>query len=288
MNIITAVLLCVLSSSSLSRMVVSFQPIRAIVGRTSRQDTTITTPTTTRLLAVSESGIETGVIKGIQEDSEEIDFGRCGVKLAEETAVRMSGQVLLKNTNAASATTAEWTSLDNVLKLSPMDRNNSNRDSSSSGGGAAADYTILATASAVEDYKDPGQGTVKEVLYAPDECVKAILKEIPTVTAPRIVINVAGGNDLQIAEVLDAVVKLSTAFNTDAQIVWNSIAFKDFPLGAATMVVVAMQQKLETMEDMATEPFCGLAVGEIYQQNGAYFTVDEKDIVTDFSEDWML
>jgi hypothetical protein len=322
MNIITAALLCLLSTSSMSRVVVSFQPIRANLVRSSRLDTTTatstittatpsqdsmlfmrrtsTSATATRLLAVSESGIETGVIKGIQEDSAEIDFGRCGVKLAEETAVRMSGQVLMNTNNnnnnnngggpAATAVTAEWSSLDNILKLSPIDMEQ--RD--------GVGFTILATASAVEEYKDPGQGTVKEVLYAPDECAKAILNQIQTVNnAPRIVINVAGGNDLQIAEVMDAVVKLSTAFknnnndnndnnNNDAQIVWNSLAFKDFPLGAATMVVVAMEQKLDSTDDMLTEPLSGLAAGEIYQQNGNFFTVDEKDIITDFSEDWML
>ena len=110
-------------------------------------------------------------------------------------------------------------------------------------------------------------------MYAPDECAKAILAELGTVhRAPRIVINVAGGNDLQIAEVLDAVVKLSAAVdnnnNNDAQIVWNSLAFKDFPPGQATMVVVAMEQKLESTDDIGTELLSGLAAGEIYQQNG--------------------
>ena len=140
MNIVTtAALVCLLSLSlSSTSRVVSFQPIRAIV-RHSRWDATTTTTTgtttpttktthatmairTTRLWAVSESGIETGVIKGIQEDSAEIDFGRCGVKLAEETAVRMSG-IVNKNNNGpttAAAATAEWKSLDNILKLSPI------------------------------------------------------------------------------------------------------------------------------------------------------------------------
>ena len=217
-------------------------------------------------MAVSESGVETGVIKGIQEDSDEIDFGRCGVKLAEDTAVRMSGPVTTPGTMTA---TAEWREIDNIVKLTPAS-------------GAHVDMipeiVILAKASAVEDYKDPGQGIIKEVRYAPDECAKEILKLGSDLSPPgwtkRIVINVAGGNDLMVSEVSDAVVKVSAGLEKTIPIVWNSVSYKEFANGEASMVVVAVGNG----EDGS---------GEIYFQNGKYWTVDENDIISDFSEDWM-
>ncbi|KAI2512644.1 hypothetical protein MHU86_1863 [Fragilaria crotonensis] len=224
-------------------------------------------------MAVSESGIETGVIKGIREDSEEIDFGRCGVKLAEETAVRMSGQVISNSYNANAAASAEWKQIDNIIKLTPVDLES-----------VAGGVKIVATASAVEEYKDPGQGIVKEVLYAPDECAKAILKReldlAENTGGARIVINVAGGNDLQVSEVLDAVVKVSAGFNRNLEIVWNSLSYKEFTDGEASMVVVSLE-KIDDGQDLTVS---GVASGEIYMHNGKYMTVDESDIITDFSE----
>ena len=226
-------------------------------------------------MAVSESGIETGVIKGIQEDSDEIDFGRCGVKLAEETAVRMSGQVIL-GSNAGR--TVEWKEIDNIIKLTPAAETDLER---------ITGVKVLATASAVEDYKDPGQGIIKEVKYAPDECAKAILQrglELPPsaeTTTTRIVINVAGGNDLQVSEVLDAVAKVSAGFDKSIPIFWNSLSYKEFTNEEASMVVVTMGN-IDVDEDSLIS---GPAAGEIYMHNGKYWTVDENDIISDFSED---
>ena len=229
-------------------------------------------------MAVSESGIETGVIKGIQEDSDEIDFGRCGVKLAEETAVRMSGQVILAS-NAVM--TADWKEIDNIMKLTPAVESDLE---------GIPGVKILATASAVEDYKDPGQGIIKVVKYAPDECATAILQRgldlSPSggTTTARIVINVAGGNDLQVSEVLDAVVKVSAGFEKSIPIVWNSLSYKELTDGEASMVVVAMENINVDEGSLSSGP----AAGEIYMHNGKYWTVDEKDIISDFSEDWMV
>jgi hypothetical protein len=224
-------------------------------------------------MAVSESGIETGVIKGIREDSEEIDFGRCGVKLAEETAVRMSGQIISNSNKTNAAASAEWKQIDNIIKLTPVDIES-----------VISGVKIVATASAVEDYKDPGQGIVKEVLYAPDECAKVILERevdlAKNAGVARIVINIAGGNDLQVSEVLDAVVKVSAGLNKNLDIVWNSLSYKEFTDGKASMVVVS----LENIDDSQDLNVSGVSAGEIYMHNGSYMTVDESDIITDFSE----
>jgi len=222
--------------------------------------------------SAAETGIETGVIWGIKEDDPTVDFGRCGVKLAEDTVVRMSGFV-------SSGSAADWKTLDNVLKLTTVTADES-----------TAAVTIVASAASVEDYKDPGTGTVKEVIYAPNECAKACMDQVSESTAARIVVNVAGGDDLQVSEVLEAVLKVSSGFKGD--VTWNSLSFKEFALGQATMVVVAMDYKIVVKQqddgDDEVAPLSGLAAGELYMQDGKYLTIDEKDIIDDFSEDWMV
>jgi hypothetical protein len=219
--------------------------------------------------SAAETGIETGVIWGIKEDDPTVDFGRCGVKLAEDTVVRMSGFV-------SSGSAADWKTLDNVLKLTTVSDETA--------------VTIVASAASVEDYKDPGTGTVKEVIYAPNECAKACMDQVSESTAARIVVNVAGGDDLQVSEVLEAVLKVSSGFKGD--VTWNSLSFKEFALGQATMVVVAMDYKIVVKQqddgDDEVAPLSGLAAGELYMQDGKYLTIDEKDIIDDFSEDWMV
>jgi hypothetical protein len=258
----------------------------------------------------SSSGIETGVIKGIREDSEEIDFGRCGVKLAEETIVRMTGSI------RPNDKTVEWDTLDNIRKTIGL--NPSETFSSS-------DYQnilcVLGSASAVEEYKDPGTGIKKEVIYAPQECFEQLRSKLDSLSAIHflneeksskydLVVNVAGGNDLQVYQAMKTVEEIYTTPVGRAahQVVWNSISYVDFPQGHASLVLVAVNSskknsnndKVSSNVDEDDDIFLsdststitsqGWTSGEIYQNpiNGDYVALDEADVIEDFSEDWML
>ncbi|KAI2497902.1 hypothetical protein MHU86_16600 [Fragilaria crotonensis] len=185
-------------------------------------------------MAVSESGIETGVIKGIREDSEEIDFGRCGVKLAE-TAVRMSGQVISNSYNANAAASAEWKQIDNIIKLTPVDLEN--------------------------------------------ECAKAILKGIGFGREYR-------GQELLSTLLEETTCKYQRWMRSSRSVPVSTETLKLsgilFPTtdGEASMVVVSLE-KIDDGQDLTVS---GVASGEIYMHNGKYMTVDESDIITDFSE----
>lgn len=223
--------------------------------------------------AAEASGIETGVIQGIREDDPEIDFGRCGVKLAEETAVRMGGDV-----NKKKSMDAQWGTLDNFLKVQPVSAD------------AMASVTVVASAVGVEDYKDPGKSIEKVALYGPDEAAKEIIAKVGAVTGKdTVVINVLGGDSLIVSEVGDAVQKICQGLDiqADANILWNSLSYKEYVDGQATVVVVALNKAEDSSSLSGIER--ALANGEVYMDNdGNYVTVTEEDVVENFDEDWMV
>jgi hypothetical protein len=279
----------------------AFQPAplfgtRRIASKSTASTSTTCSTSLASSTAEDSTGIETGVIKGIREDDAEIDFGRCGVKLSEETAVRMTGTIDRKKMMA------QWKTLDNFLEVQTVDDE-------------TAATNIVATAVGIENYKDPGTTTVKTVVYGPDEAAKAIVAKAASVMGKdTIVVNVLGGDDLQVSEVLDAVQTITKGLDvqTDANVVWNSLSFKDFADGQATIVVVAMDKGVELSmldkqqdeesvtgedDDKSSSPSSSglsgversLAMGEIYMDNdGKYLTVIEEDVVVDFTEDWMV
>jgi hypothetical protein len=270
-----SLLLILFLLQSFTQSVVSFQPLATFSPRR------IATRHYSDTTEAADTGIETGVIRGIQEDEGEIDFGRCGVRLAQETAVRMSGEVYGNRG-------AQWKTLDNIRKVCYLDSVDS--------------VKILASAVGVETYKDPGETTVKEVEYAPDEAAKAIVSSLSdSATAERLVINILGGDDLQVKEVLEAVEKISNQVKTK-ETVWNSISFKEFQPGQASIVVVATDKVAavegnEKGEDDEGDAIAqkkskgieySLSMGEVYMKEGKYLTVSEEDVIEDFSEDWMV
>jgi len=239
--------------------------------------------------APEDTGIETGVIKGIREDDAEIDFGRCGVKMAGDTAVRMSGSVDRKKGVAG------WKTLDNYLTIQSV--------------ASTEGVPIVASAVGIEDYKDPGETTVKTVVYGPDAAAKAVVATAETVMGKEtIVVNILGGDELQVCEVVEAVQTVTKGLDiqTDAHVIWNSLSYKEFKDGQATIVVVALEgphlSMLDKKEDEAGEDSSSpsassgltgiersLAMGEIYMDNdGKFVTVIEEDVIQDFTEDWMV
>jgi hypothetical protein len=215
------------------------------------------------------------VIKSEEMDFER-DIGRGGVRLAQESAVKMKGQIKYKAGVSATPVTQELIRYTTVTLLEEQ---------------AVTDQlqtmgaTIVCTGQGKEVYADPGTTAEVNVVLAPTEAVRAALKGAGSAgsamaACDKLIINVAGGDDLQVKEVIDAleelVMNLDVPSNVNIQ--FNSLSHASFPMQAASVTAVALAA--ETTSGGKTGAEKSVAEGEVYFSGGKWYTVVQEDINT--------
>ena len=208
--------------------------------------------------------LDSSVIKGEELRSTPFDEGQGGVRLAEESAVKISGTVKHKP-GKADPDVADLERYNQVQETSPA---------AVEGMGAR----IVATGRGQELYKDPGE-TIDEVVYfAPIEAAKDALTAAGSVKDSfRLVFNFLGGNDLQLLQVLNAMDFMITDaldLNTKCKVSFNSLAFKEFPDQQVTLTLVAYD------EEIGGGAMSGIGAGEVYFRDDKWYTTSEDDINT--------
>lgn len=210
------------------------------------------------------------VIEAQTEDYVQNEEGLGGVTLAKESAIKIVGDIQHKPGKAESfpqdllrynnLRTVDGSIVQNVLN--------------------DVDSTILCSGQGVENYKDPGQTTRKEVDYAPLQAVKdAITKAASATEHEHLVFNFLGGDDLMVGEVMEAGTELVMALgiSTKTKVSFNSLSHKTIPSGTCTVTVVSLGDK---RKDSLSGIEKAVAYGEIYSRNGVWYTVEESDINT--------
>jgi hypothetical protein len=220
----------------------------------------------------SSSSLTSGVIKGETEDSKGYDEGLGGVRLAKENAVKIHGTIQHKP-GKAEPVLSGLTRYTTVREITtPSHKMLEQNDQ----------VTIVCTGQGKEEYKDPGETVTAEIVLAPMDAVKDALFAAGSVKdSTKIVINMLGGDDLQLLEVTDALVELVLDLdcNTKAKIEFNSLSHNMFPEQRATVTVVAVEGSSGGKEGVDKS----VAKGEVYVYDGKYYTVVEDDINTDIA-----
>jgi hypothetical protein len=194
-----------------------------------------------------------------------VDEGEGGVRLAMESAIKIIGTVEHKPGSATPKPS-------NLLRYTQVQQVSEDQVKD-------APIRIVCTGRGKELYKDPGETTIKEVTYAPLDAVRDALNAAgSTQDAEALVINFLGGDDLQVLEVLEAAQELVLDLDvkTSAKISFNSLCYKTFPLEQATLTLVALSGGKDG-EAPSRGVAKSLAAGEVYFQDGKYYTVVEED-----------
>jgi hypothetical protein len=208
----------------------------------------------------------------------DFDVGQGGVRLAEESVIKITGKVTHKPGNAEPniSELLRYTQLTPVNEKMAIELMN--------GIGA----TMLAAGRGMELYKDPGATTEQVILHGPTDAVRdALIGAKSAMQASNIVINFCGGEDAQVLEVLSAVKKMVLDLDvaTKAKISFNSISHSTFPLGSSTVTVVALPVSDESSEptekvDGQSSAQRAFSSGEIYFREGVFYTVLNEHINT--------
>jgi hypothetical protein len=216
----------------------------------------------------------------IKADAVDFDFdvGQGGVRLAQETAVQISGKVQHAPGTATAA-------LDDLARY---DRLRAVPESAVNSALRAAGAKIVCTGRGRELFKDPGSGTVAEVTHAPRDAARDALVGAGTcMDCARVQLNFLGGDDLQLMEVLGSAehLVLNLDVKTKCKVSYHSVSDAQFPRGAATVTVVGW-----TGDDAVTEGSSviaelsdlerSVALGNLYFRDGTYYTVLEEDLNT--------
>ena len=222
----------------------------------------------------SSSFLLSSVITSEEADFD-VDVKRGGVRLAEESAIQINGAI--NNNDVRMQDMIRYTTVTPVLESAVLSQNR---------------IQILATGTGHEIYHDPGETTVKRVQYAPMEAVQNALSSSSTLGSAmilppnaKIVVNFAGGNDLQASEVVDAIQWLADQLSIVLQ--FHSVSHASFPekvVSVTILQVVKNDNDDNNVQDRdSTEEEKALGNGQLYvvQDSGKkYFTLLESSITT--------
>jgi hypothetical protein len=235
--------------------------------------------TSMRKISSSSGGGVTslGVIKGEAFGSEPFDENEGGVGLAKRSAIKILG-VSIKGEGSDARELVRYDklqALDTSVAKSMMEK---------------ANCQLLCFGTGKETYQDPGKSyrvEEKVIRLAPVEAAKDALSSMmlsSSAVAIRdeggsVVINFLGGDELIIGEVLKACdllvdgLEFSTA---KTKFTFNSISFTDIPSNVCHVTVIASGGKAGGLDGVEQS----VARGEVYIQDGKWFTVAEGDIIT--------
>ncbi|CAJ1966787.1 unnamed protein product [Cylindrotheca closterium] len=205
-----------------------------------------------------------------EEEEREVDWGLGGVRLAQESAIKITGEITHKpgKADAQPMELLRYTALNKVEEStvkSVMDKTGSK---------------IICSGQGVEEYKDPGDSLEKVVILAPMEAIKdAFTNAGPAIDCETLVFNFLGGDDLMMGEVLDAAKEMVVMMDiaTKAKITFNSLCHMSIPCGTCAVTVVSLgKNDYEGSNDLEKS----IVSGEVYLRDGTYMTVQESDINT--------
>ncbi len=209
------------------------------------------------------------VIRGDAVDTPNIDVGQGGVRLAQESAVKIIGEVRHKPGSAESRAV----DLVRYTELLKVDEAKVKEVLEKVGG------KIIATGKGVEVYKDPGDALEAIIKLAPMEAIKdAVNGAASAIDEKELVVNFFGGDDLILGEVLDATNELVVMMDiaTKAKISLNSMSHSSIPPGTCTVSVISIQAG----ENKFSGAGDSIAAGELYIREGLWYTVDKANINT--------
>jgi hypothetical protein len=210
-----------------------------------------------------------GAVIKSEELDVEFDVGRGGVRLTQESVIKMQGDVKHKPGSASPRMKdllryTGVTLLEEIRLLEQL---------------KTMQATVVCTGEGKEMYKDPGESLDTLVVLAPMDAVRDALKGAGSaMKADHLVINVAGGDDLQVNEVISALEELVLDLDlvTKAKISFNSLSHSTFPNGYASVTAIALPEGASAGGKAGTEK--SIAQGEVYASKGKWYTVVEQDI----------
>jgi hypothetical protein len=197
----------------------------------------------------------------------DLDVGRGGVRLAEESVIKITGNIK----HAPGKAEPQVKDLLRYTELTLVNEADLPKEN----------FKIIATGRGKELYKDPGETTEKIIIYGPLDAVRDALSAAGAASdCARIVINFAGGDDLQVLEVLEAAEKLVLGLDavTKAIITFNSMSHGSLPLSQTTITIVGLGE--ENTSGGLTGAQKSLSNGEVYFVDGKYWTVSPDNINT--------
>lgn len=209
------------------------------------------------------------IIRADDIDLQAVDTGLGGVRLAQESAIKITGDVRHKPGSAES----KPKDLLRYTGLTTIEESKAKDVLEKSGG------KIIATGQGVEFYQDPADTLETVVKLGPMEAVKdAMNSAASAIDEKTLVFNFLGGDDLIMGEVMDATNELVVMMDiaTKAKIRFNSISQSSIPSGTCTVCVVAVG----VSEEELTGAEESIAAGEVYARDGVWYTVDKANINT--------
>jgi len=218
-----------------------------------------------------------GIIKGEAFGSEPFDENEGGVGLAKRSAIKVIG-VSIKGKGSDPRELVRYdklTLLDIAAAKSTMEK---------------ANCQLLCFGTGKETYQDPGKSyrvEEKVVRLSPVEAAKNALSSMLSSSSAvtigddggSVVINFLGGDELIIGEVMEACDLLVDGLelkSANAKATFNSISFTDIPSNVCYVTVIASGGKSGGLDGVDQS----VARGELYIQDGKWFTVAEGDIIT--------
>ena len=224
----------------------------------------------TALHSTSADGKPVSTVISPDDVDFQFDTGLGGVRLAEESYLKMNGSIKHKGGSATASfqDLLRYTDVREVPESQVMEQLEN------------LGAKVICTGRGQELYKDPGSGTDKVVILGPlDAAEDAGKGAVPAAEAAEVVINVIGGEDLQILEVKDAMELLVPKLVIGkAKVRFHSLSFSSFPLGQVTITAVALPEDASSNGLHGVEK--AIADGEVYYQDGHWWTVVEQDINT--------
>jgi hypothetical protein len=211
------------------------------------------------------------VIQGEEVDAEPFDVGSGGVRLVQENAIKITGDVKHKP-GSADARPME---LLRYNLLSQVDESFVNDMLDKVGS------KIVCSGQGKEFYKDPGETLEKTVNYGPTEAIKdAVGRASSAIECEKLVFNFLGGDDLMMGEVLDAIKEMVITMDiaTKAKLSFNSLCHSSIPAGTCAVTVVSVGSSDFDGKDGVEK---AVASGEVYSKgDGSWHTVSEAEINT--------
>lgn len=198
-----------------------------------------------------------------------VDAGLGGVRLAQENAIKISGEVRHKPGSAE----ARALDLTRYTQMTPVEESKVLGILGKLGG------KIIGTGQGKELYKNPGESIEAVVQLAPIEAVKdAVNSAASAIEEQTLVFNFLGGNQLILGEVLDATNEavLNMDIATKAKVFFNSMSDSSIPADTCTVSVVSIKDN----EDSFAGADEAIASGEVYMFGGKWFTVEKAKINT--------
>eukprot|EP00527_Entomoneis_sp_CCMP2396_P002646 CAMPEP_0198143086 /NCGR_PEP_ID=MMETSP1443-20131203/5729_1 /TAXON_ID=186043 /ORGANISM="Entomoneis sp., Strain CCMP2396" /LENGTH=225 /DNA_ID=CAMNT_0043806227 /DNA_START=319 /DNA_END=996 /DNA_ORIENTATION=+ len=212
----------------------------------------------------------------IYADDSDFNFdpGQGGVRLASESALCLSGKV----SKGCKASPDQFT---RYTKVTPID------ESEMKATLLQQSAELIAVGDGKELYKDPVSGTEQVIQLGPIEAVTDLLATLRTSgkgidDTMDIIVNLVGGDDTQVLEVLGALGQLreGMGISQKAKMSFFSLTHPSFPLQRVTMTLVAMPSDVST-NSIRESKEKAIAQGLVFFQEGKYYTLLEDHINSD-------